>query len=79
MPLFRENAQSVSMIKHAMIITKTAIQHLNRGQVPVIAMDQPLYALAKQIQWPWPDQARSQKSLLGVLFEGNMDLFTPAK
>ena len=24
-------------------------------QVPVLAADQPLYALAKEIQWTWPD------------------------
>ena len=41
MPLFHESAQSVAMIKHAMIIGKNAIQHLNHEQVPVIAMDQP--------------------------------------
>ena len=32
-------------------MAKDAIQHLNHEQVPVIAMDQPLYAIAKQIQW----------------------------
>ena len=36
------------------MITKDAIQHLNHKQVPVIAMDQPLYAIAKQIQWAKP-------------------------
>ena len=85
MPLFHENAQSVSMIKHAMIITKTAIQHLNHGQVPVIAMDQPLYALAKQIQWSWPDLSEEKfvvmlgglhiemviQSMLGKWLEGS--------
>ena len=38
-----------------MIITKTAIQYLNHGQVTVIAIDQPLCALAKHIQWSCPD------------------------
>ena len=33
---------------------KAAVQHLNPGQVPVLAADQPLYALAKEIQWTWP-------------------------
>lgn len=27
------------------------MQHINRGQVPVITADQPLFALAKEIQW----------------------------
>ena len=25
------------------------------GQVPVLTCDQPLYTIAKQIQWSWPD------------------------
>ena len=54
MPLFHENANSVTMIKHAMTIIKDAIEHLNPGQIPVVTMDQPLYSLAKQIQWTWP-------------------------
>ena len=54
LPLFNENANSVAMIKHAMTITKEAIEFLNPGQIPVIAMDQPLFSLAKQIQWTWP-------------------------
>jgi hypothetical protein len=54
LPLFLESAHSVAMIKHSMTIVRAAIQHLNPGQVPVLAADQPLYALAKQIQWTWP-------------------------
>ncbi|MES9880446.1 MAG: hypothetical protein ABW185_06135, partial [Sedimenticola sp.] len=54
LPLFLDNAHSVAMIKHSMDIVKAAVQHLNPGQVPVLAADQPLYAMAKQIQWTWP-------------------------
>lgn len=54
LPLFLDSAHSVAMIKHSMEIVKDAVQHLNPGQVPVLALDQPLYALAKQIQWTWP-------------------------
>ena len=54
LPLFTENANSVAMIKLAMTVTKEAIEHLNPGQIPVIAMDQLLFSLAKQIQWTWP-------------------------
>ena len=49
LPLFLDNAHSVAMIRHSMDIVKAAIQHLNPGQVPVLAADQPLYALAKEI------------------------------
>lgn len=55
LPLFREAANSVAMIRHSMNMVKNAVEILNPGQVPIIACDQPLYALAKQIQWNWPD------------------------
>ncbi|XP_046841101.1 uncharacterized protein LOC124458338 [Xenia sp. Carnegie-2017] len=41
----------MAMIKHAMKTVKESTKFLNPNQTPVIAMDQPLYALAKQIQW----------------------------
>lgn len=31
------------------------MKHVNPVQVPVIAFDQPLFALAKQIQWELPN------------------------
>jgi hypothetical protein len=43
------------MLRHGMDIVKNAVDVLNPGcQVPVIAADQPLYALCRQIQWRWP-------------------------
>ena len=44
------------MIKHALDIIKDAVAFLNPGQVPVVAFDQPLYAIAKQLQWHYRDQ-----------------------
>ena len=37
-------------IRHGMNIVRRATEHLNPGQIPVIAMDQPLYAITKCIQ-----------------------------
>ena len=54
LPLFLENAHSVAMIRHSMDIVKAVVHHLNPGQAPVLAADQPLFALAKEIQWTWP-------------------------
>ena len=54
LPLFLDSAHSVAMIKHSMLVVQAAVRHLNAGQVPVLALDQPLYAIAKQIQWTWP-------------------------
>lgn len=50
--LFHNQAKSVAMIRHSMNIVKTAVAVLNPGQVPC---DQPLYTVAKQIQWTWQE------------------------
>ena len=43
----------VAMIRHSMDAVKQAVEILNPGQVPNITVDQPLYTVAKQIQWSW--------------------------
>ena len=35
---------------------KQAVQELNPSQVPVNTLDQPLYSIAKRIQWNWPEK-----------------------
>ena len=61
LPLFAECAHSLAMIKHAITVVMKAVQHLNPGQAPVIAFDQPLYTLAKEIQWMNPDTMGEEK------------------
>ena len=39
----------------AMKLAAKVSQYLHPGQCPVITMDQPLYGIAKQIQWTWLD------------------------
>lgn len=68
LPMFMENAHSVAMILHAMNVVKSAIQHVNPGQHPVIAMDQPLFAIAKQIQWKLPNTHGEHKFV--IMFGG---------
>ena len=55
LPLFYEKAATAAMIKHGMNVLRWATDFLNPGQIPVIAFDAPLYALAKFTQWNWPD------------------------
>ena len=55
LPLFIDSAHSIAIIKHSMTIVQAAIRRINPGQTPVLTVDQPLFALAKQIQWTWPD------------------------
>ncbi len=64
LPLFQESAHTVAMIRHSMDVVKSAVEHLNAGQTPVLTFDQPLYALAKQIQWKWPEKYGEDKFVL---------------
>ena len=68
LPLFQEEATSAAMICHAIdVITKT-VNFLNQGQVPDLTCDQPLYAIAKKIQWNFPTVCGEKK--LVVMFGG---------
>ena len=68
LPLFYEKAATPAMIKHGMDVLKQAITFLNPPQIPVIALDQPLFALAKMVQWKWPESYGEQKYV--VMFGG---------
>ena len=68
LPLLQESAHSVATIKHSMDRIKEATHFLNPGQTPVMAIDQPLFALAKQIQWQWPESYGEDKFV--VMFGG---------
>ena len=54
------------------------MDHINSGQIPVIAFDQPLYTIAKQIQWKWPEMYGEEKFviMLGGFHVGKAALFT---
>ena len=56
LPLFPNDSKSVAMIRHSMNVVKKAVAVLNPGQIPVITFDQPLFKIAKQIQWMWPEE-----------------------
>ena len=67
--LLYEKAATPAMIKHGMDVIRQAIQFFNPGQIPVITFDQPLFALAKFVQWKWPNThgERLQVVMLGGL------------
>ena len=54
LPLFTEKAASIAMIKHCMDVQTQITSYLNPGQMPIMAFDQPLYTLAKYVQWKYP-------------------------
>jgi hypothetical protein len=52
---------------------KEVTNFLNPGQTPVMTADQPLFVLAKQIQWQWADLYGEEKFVIILDFQ----LFRP--
>ena len=55
LPLINEYIQSPSMVRHTFDIIKSACSKLNPNQPIVVTGDQPVYAVAKQVQWLLPN------------------------
>jgi len=55
LPLFEDSAHSLAMVRHSMKIVQNAVNFINPDQIPVLACDQLLFAIAKEIQWAWPE------------------------
>ena len=53
LPLFEEKSASLPMLKHGLKVITSTVQKLNLNQIPIVAADQPLYALLKSIQWKY--------------------------
>ena len=66
--LFLDSAHTVTMIRHSMDVVTNDVEHVNPGRTPVVTLDQPLFALVKQIQWKWPDKYGEDKMV--VMFGG---------
>lgn len=69
LPLFRDAANTPAMMRHSLIVIREIVMKLNPSQTPVVTVDQPLYALVKQLQWHCPVQFGEDKFvvLLGGL------------
>ena len=55
LPFLTEQAHSVATMKQAMQKVKETTSYVRPDQVPVLTVDQSLFAMAKQIQWQWPE------------------------
>ena len=64
------------MIRHSLDVVKNAVEHLNPGQTPVVTFDQPLFALAKRIQWKWPESYDEDK-LVAMFGRLHIDMAAP--
>ena len=49
MPLLPQNVHATVLLSRVMNLVKEAVEHLNSNQTPVLTMDQPLSAIAKEI------------------------------
>jgi len=67
LPLFLEHAHSPTMVPHGLDVINDVVEHVNPGQMPVIAMDQPLFALGKLIQW---NTSETREDKYVVMFGG---------
>ncbi|CAH0381202.1 unnamed protein product [Bemisia tabaci] len=61
LPMFSEVAHTPAMIAHAMKIASESTEYLNKGQIPIMTCDEPLFAIAKQLQWQFPDKFGEDK------------------
>ena len=52
------------MIPQVINMIKAGVNDVNSGQIPVITLDQPLFALRKLIQWNWPSTHGEEKLIL---------------
>ena len=50
-PLWGDNSKSSAVVKNFLDVIKDAVNFLNSGETSVVAYDQPLFAIAKMIQW----------------------------
>ena len=64
LPILRDDSKCPATIKHLLDILVKSIHYLNPDQSAVIGFDQPLYALAKRIQWYQPNGYGQHKLIL---------------
>ena len=63
-PIFKDNSHSVPSMFHAMDLILTATTFVNPGQVQIIALYHPLFAIAQEIRWNWPDKYGESKLVI---------------
>ena len=58
------NSHATALLNRVVNLDKEAVEHLNPNQTPVLTMDQPLPAIAKEIQWLRPDSFSNNKYVI---------------
>lgn len=62
-----DEAKSPTLIKHSLDAWKDAVAYLKPEQTPVVAFNQPVYVLAKKMQWHHPDTYDQMVTMMGPL------------
>ena len=75
MPLLLENAHATALLSRVMNSVKEGVKHLNPNQTPVLTMDLSLPAIAKEIQWLWPDSFSNNKYVIMIGGRGKGGVF----
>ena len=56
------------MVRDSLDVINEVTELVHPGQAPVVAMDQPLFVIAKNIQWKWPSVYGESKCV--IMFGG---------
>ena len=64
LPLFRDKAATPKMIRHGMNLIKKITEFLNPQLIPIMVVDQPLFDIAKKMQWTFPEHLEEDKFLV---------------
>lgn len=76
LPLLKDDINSAAVVMHCLDIVIAATKKLNPNQTPVNTADEPVYAIAKQLQWRYPEKYGEDKL---VLMLGNLTCFIPRR
>ena len=55
------------MVKQSMMLVEKLVSTTNSHQDPVITADQPVYPVAKQVQWMYPNRFKNFGWIMGPL------------
>ena len=70
MPLLPQNVHATVLLSRVMNLVSEAAERLSSNQTSVLTMDQPLSAIAKEIQRLWPDSFSNNKYVI-MMGEGS--------
>ena len=65
--LIKESTNSPAIVYHCLYLISKLTLKLNPNQIPIVTADQPVYVIAKQLQWNYPENFELCFLILGPL------------